>query len=195
MWGAVDDRRQPRHRLAALDLATGAADASLNIPFTGNPIGGSSRDLEVRHHPERQRRRRDRQLDTAGGQLAPRSLTWTNHEPGDLSSWSNRSVPLLRHERRAAEDLVCRRVPALHPRRPRHDGTYVAVVTTGGNNPNRSVDCSAGNSAARTGQTPRGPLDGRRQLHSVLATARRYGAGTRVNNPYNPAAACTGLFG
>src|SRR6187431_1562968 len=33
---------QARTRLAALDLTTGAADASLNIPFTGNPIGGTS---------------------------------------------------------------------------------------------------------------------------------------------------------
>ena len=166
---------QPRTRLAALDLTTGAADASLNIPFSRQPDRRHVADLEVRHHSERQHAGGDRQLRhrRRSAPLPDRDRGPVD-EPGHPLVVEHRSVPFF------DTSVVPPRTwcAGVFPHWIRDidispDGTYVAVVTTGGNNPNRLCDSVTRWELGRTapGQTPTWTIStGGDSFHSVLAT-------------------------
>ena len=195
---------QARTRLAALDLTTGAADATLNIPFSGNPIGGASQVWKFDITPNGSTMVVTGNFDTAGGQ--PRSqiaIVDLSTSPATLSSWSTDLFPFY------DTSVVPPRTwcAGVFPHWIREidispDGTYVAVVTTGGNNPNRLCDSLTRWELGRTGpgQTPTWTAStGGDSFHSVLATGTAIYAGGHqqwVNNPYNPSrcGVCTGPF-
>ena len=112
-----DDRRPGPHAVGRARPHDRCRRRLPEHPVHRQPDRRNVADLEVRHHAERQHDGGDRQLrHRRRSAPLPDRDRGSVDEPGDPLVMEHRPVPVLRHERRAAEDLVRRGVPALDPR-------------------------------------------------------------------------------